>query len=138
MKIIIFLKLIICKYELMRKKEHSSHLFRLLLAIVLGLILLAAAIIKIIYPSPLFKSIFLCRQYIRNCSSDRFGDFLEPSRDLGTHGAGLYCFWWVFFICGYFWTALPLFRGCSHSPQSNFTARQHLNRSSLLDRLKGL
>ena len=58
MKIIIFLKLIICKYELMRKKEHSSHLFRLLLAIVLGLILLAAAIIKIIYPSPLLNQFF--------------------------------------------------------------------------------
>jgi hypothetical protein len=58
MKIIIFLKLIICKYEEMKRKEHSGHLFRLLLAIILALMLAAAAIIKIVYPSPLLDDFF--------------------------------------------------------------------------------
>ena len=42
----------------MKRKEHSGCLFRLLLAIVLALILAAAAIIKLVYPSPLLDDFF--------------------------------------------------------------------------------
>jgi hypothetical protein len=43
----------------MKGKEHSDHLFRLLLAIVLALIMAVAAVIKIVYPSPLLADFFL-------------------------------------------------------------------------------
>jgi hypothetical protein len=48
-----------CKYEAMKGKVYNARLFRLALAIILILILGAAAIIKIAYPSPLLHNFFM-------------------------------------------------------------------------------